>query len=94
MRRLSTSPALEMGLDILTGVCLDVRDVCTGVNVINMYSSCKPPNNLHLHKYSRYWLNVSWKSNSPTIFPVIFRHNCKKMLEQGSNTIAQGTKSG
>ena len=88
MRRLSTSPALEMGLDILTGVCLDVRDICTGVNVINMYSSCKPLNNLCLHKHSSYLLNVSWKSNSLMIFPVMCRHNYKNMLEQGSNIVA------
>lgn len=88
MRRLSTSPALEMGLDILTGVCLDVRYLCTSVNVINMYSSCKPLNNLRLHKHSSYQLNVSWKSNSLMILLVMCGHNYKEMLEQGSNIIA------
>lgn len=83
MRSFSTSPDLEMGLDILAGVCLDVRDICTSVNVINIYSSCKPLNNLCLHMHSSSWFNVSWKSNSLIIFPVI----CRRI-------IAQGTKMG
>lgn len=71
MRRLCTSLILEMEPDNLTGVCQVARDICLDVNVIIMVSICNPLDNLCLHKYSNYKCNISWKSNSLIIFPLM-----------------------